>query len=263
MSFAYVTLLSNEEYLPGVVALANSLKRVDSHYNLLVMTHTLLRPEVQLQLTAKGCKIIELSPLPFSTSFVENHTRAAQHKKSPFLKGIKPSYHNPLSNFYKLSLWKLENYHKLVFIDSDMIVLQNIDHLFDYPEFSAAPNLYESLSDFGRMNSGLFVAKPSNKTFEKMFQVLDTPGAYWPRTDQTFLQEFWPNWHGLPFFYNTLQYLYFNIPELWQWQNIRAIHFQYEKPWDRSHGKVEQLKPLIDLWWSIYEDKPLSLGLTL
>jgi alpha-N-acetylglucosamine transferase len=24
------------------------------------------------------------------------------------------------------------------------------------------------------------------------------PDAFWPRTDQTFLQTFFPDWHGLP-----------------------------------------------------------------
>lgn len=257
MSFAYVTLLSNSAYLPGVLALANSLKRVNTTYPLLIMSNLALSLEAQSELIKKNCQIITTPPLPLSKEFVGNHSRHAQHSKTPFLQGVKPSFHNPINNFNKLYLWTLEDYKKLVFIDADIIVLQNIDRLFDYPEGSAAPNLYEKLSDFGRMNSGLFVAKPSNATFNKMLKALDTPGAYWPRTDQTFLQSFWPNWHSLPFFYNTLQYLYFNIPELWQWKNIKTIHYQYEKPWDKEHNKREQLKPLIDLWWAMYDDNPI------
>ncbi len=45
-----------------------------------------------------------------------------------------------------------------------------------------------------------------------MLERLDAPGAFWRRTDQTFLQDFFPDWHGLPVFYNMLQYVWFNLP---------------------------------------------------
>ena len=72
---------------------------------------------------------------------------------------------SPLDNFCKLRLWQLTEHRRCVFIDADAIVLRNIDRLFSYPEFSAAPNVYESLADFHRLNSGVFVAEPSLATF--------------------------------------------------------------------------------------------------
>ena len=50
-----------------------------------------------------------------------------------------------------------------------------------------------------------------------MLARLDAPGAFWPRTDQTFLQAFFPDWHGLPIYDNLLQYVWFTLPELWDW----------------------------------------------
>ena len=76
---------------------------------------------------------------------------------------------------------------------------------------------------------------------------LDRPGVFWRRTDQTFLEDFFPDWHGLPVFYNMLQYVWFNMPALWSWDEIHILHFQYEKPW-QDHAKASQLRPLIDLW---------------
>ena len=63
-----------------------------------------------------------------------------------------------------------------------------VGHGFGYPEFSAAPNLYESLADFHRLNSGVFAAKPSCRTYESMLARLDQSDAFWKRTDQTFLE---------------------------------------------------------------------------
>ena len=46
-----------------------------------------------------------------------------------------------------------------------------------------------------------------------------------------------------------LQYVWFNMPDLWNWDSVKIVHFQYEKPW-QDHDKVEKLRPLIDLWHS-------------
>jgi alpha-N-acetylglucosamine transferase len=42
------------------------------------------------------------------------------------------------------------------------------------------------------MNSGVFVARPSLETFAAMLKMLDQPDMFWRRTDQTFLQTFFP-----------------------------------------------------------------------
>jgi alpha-N-acetylglucosamine transferase len=99
--------------------------------------------------------------------FNARHQRDRLHADAPFTKGNKPAFHTPLDNFAKLRLWELEQYDNVVFIDADAIVVRNIDRLFSYPEFSAAPNVYEGLADFHRLNSGVFTAKPSKKTFAR------------------------------------------------------------------------------------------------
>ena len=248
---AYVTLVTNEDYGLGALALARSLKLVGARWPLVVLAAA---GAGRLDgLAAEGCRIVPATPLPLSEAFRERHGRAALHAAAPFTKGGKPAFHDPLDNFIKLRLWQLAAYRKLVFLDADTIVVKNIDRLFDYPEFVAAPNLYETLADFHRMNAGVFVASPSAATFERMLQRLDAPEVFWRRTDQTFLEAFWPDWHGLPYVYNTLQYVFFNLPELWYWPQIRVVHYQYEKPWQPDHPERDRLGPLIDLWWRILE----------
>ncbi len=255
----YLTLIANEDYLPGARALARSLRMCQSAYPLTALTVSDLPGLSELEML--GCRIVQVKPLPVSDAFRARHTRQAQHSNAPFTKGNKPAFHDPLLNFVKLRLWELEQYEKVVFLDADTLVVQNIDRLFDYPEFAAAPNLYESLADFHRLNSGVFSAKPDRRTFDSMLEKLDTPEAFWPRTDQTFLGHYFPDWHGLPYIYNTLQYVWFNLPALWNWAQIRVIHYQYEKPWEANHPKRDQLAPLIDLWWRVLEDGMLPAEL--
>ena len=107
----------------------------------------------------------------------------ANHALAPFTKGVKPNFHDPLDNFCKLELWRLTDYRRIVFLDADTLAIRNIDKLFGYPEFCAAPNLYESLEDMHRLNSGVFVAEPNAATFDAMLEKLDAPGVFWRRTD--------------------------------------------------------------------------------
>jgi alpha-N-acetylglucosamine transferase len=245
---AYVTLVTNRDYAMGALALVRSLRLTGTGADIAVL-HTGGVEQADLApLVALGARTATAELLPTSDDFNERHGLANIHGKNPFTKGRKPAFHTPLDNFAKLRLWQLTEYGKCVFIDADALVLKNIDRLFDYPEFSAAPNVYETLGDFHRLNSGVFTARPSEDTFAAMLKKLDRPDAFWKRTDQTFLQEFFPDWHGLPVFFNMLQYVWFNLPELWDWKSISVLHYQYEKPWERDHPKAGKLRPLIDLW---------------
>ncbi|MCB1883870.1 MAG: glycosyltransferase family 8 protein [Geminicoccaceae bacterium] len=253
---AWVTLVTNADYGLGALALARSLKRVGSAYPLVVLATGGAGGLEALE--AEGCRIVGAAPLPFSDGFRVRHGRGALHAAAPFTKGGKPAFHDPIDNFQKLRLWRLAGLERAAFLDADTLVVKPIDGLMAYPEFSAAPNLYETLHDFRRLNSGVFAARPDPATFEDMIERLDTGETFWRRTDQTFLEAYFPDWHGLPYTFNALQYLRFNLPELWHWPSIRVVHYQYEKPWQRDHPKRDRLGPLIDLWWAILEGREVA-----
>ena len=260
-----MTLVTNEDYLLGATALVRSIRRIDQEHSINVLS---TRSELDFEpILAMGAEVRQVSHPALSESFLNRHTRERQHSNAPFTKGNKPQFHNPLDNFCKLKLWELDEFDRILFIDADAIVVRDVSKLFAYPEFSAAPNLYETLSDMHRLNSGVFVAHPDKANYEAMIRRLDQPDAFWRRTDQTFLESYYPDWHGLPYTYNALQYIYFNLPDLWYWPSIRLVHYQYEKPWEEKHPKAHLLKPLIDLWYStldgqappeILEARPLS-----
>ncbi|KFB09528.1 glycosyltransferase [Nitratireductor basaltis] len=256
-AYAYATLVTNGDYAMGATALVRSLKLTGTNADIVVL-HTGGVGSRELEPLAElGARLVKAELLDTSPEFNARHQRDRLHANAPFTKGNKPAFHTPLDNFAKLRLWQLVEYERVVFIDADAVVVRNIDRLFGYPEFSAAPNVYEGLGDFHRMNSGVFVAHPSEETFSRMMAMLDAPDAFWRRTDQTFLQAFFPQWHGLPVFFNMLQYVWFNLPELWDWQSVHVVHYQYEKPWQKDHPKADALKPLIDLWQAYFTGENL------
>ena len=173
---AFVTLATNSDYVIGAAALIRSLRRTGTTADLVVM-YTDLPGDDLARLSALGARLVQVDLLPTSDAFNALHGRDRLHGAAPFTKGEKPPFHTPLDNFAKLRLWQLD-YERVVFIDADAIVLQNIDRLFDYPEFSAAPNVYESLGDFHRLNSGVFTARPGAATFDAMLAHLDRPGQF-------------------------------------------------------------------------------------
>jgi alpha-N-acetylglucosamine transferase len=253
---AWVTLVTNADYALGAEALLRSIARTGSTADRVVLVTGAVPESALARLRAVGARIVHTGLLPTSPAFNATHARGALHAAAPFTKGEKPPFHTPLDNFVKLRLWQLVEYERVVFIDADALMLKPCERLFDYPEFCAAPNVYESLGDFHRMNSGVFTARPAQATFSAMLAALDRPGVFWRRTDQSFLQHFFPDWHGLPVFDNMLQYAWFNLPELWDWGSIRILHFQYEKPW-ADHAKARQLAPLIALWRAHAGDGPV------
>lgn len=251
---AFVTLVSNPGYLPGAEALLRSLRMTGTAADLVVLHRGLPEPMLA-RLGALGARLIAAELLPTSAGFDRLHARDALHARAAFTRGGKPAFHTPLDNFIKLRLWQLD-YDRCVFIDADAVVLRPVDKLFELPEFCAAPNVYDGLDGFHRMNSGVFTMRPDPRRLADMMGRLDRPGLFWPRTDQTFLQEYFPDWHGLSIHHNTLQYVWFNMPELWSWQDIRILHFQYEKPWE-DHDKAQLLAPLIALWRAIAAGQPM------
>ena len=248
---AYATLVTNEEYGRGALALKRSLRWTGTEAPLLVLATN--EAEHLDELEREGCVIVPVDQPLLSDDFRERHSREALHRAAPFNKGNKPAFHDPIDNFCKLELWKLTEYDKIVFLDADSLVVKPIDMLFGYEEFAGAPNVYETLDDFHRLNSGVFVAEPSVATYDALLEELDRPGVFWRRTDQTFLETAFPDWHKLPYTFNTMQYVYFNLPALWVWKSIRVVHYQYEKPWAAENPKRHLLKPLIDLWWRMFE----------
>ncbi|QBX35396.1 glycosyl transferase [Paracoccus liaowanqingii] len=251
---AYVTLVSNPAYLPGAEALLRSLRLTGTKADLVVLHRGLSKADLA-RLRPHGPRLIAADLLPTSAAFDQAHARDALHARAAFTKGGKPNFHTPLDNFIKLRLWQLD-YDACVFIDADAVVLRGVDKLFQFPEFCAAPNVYDGLDGFHRMNSGVFTARPDRATFEGMRDRLDRPGAFWRRTDQSFLQEVYPDWQGLSIHHNLLQYVWLHMPQLFSWDQVRILHFQYEKPW-QDHDKAQQLAPLIGLWRDIAAGRPM------
>lgn len=154
---AYVTLLSNRSYLKGVLVLCRSLKAVQAQYPLYCVLSVSVEDDVQKELEREGIRCIRLV-----------HA-AVDGNVNPEGQGF--SHWN--FTFDKLLIWGLTQFEKVVFLDSDMLIVRNIDGLFEREPFSAvcADSSYPGNEGWaGGLNSGLMVIAPDKETEKQLLQ---------------------------------------------------------------------------------------------
>ncbi|KAK9219085.1 hypothetical protein WN943_007724 [Citrus x changshan-huyou] len=217
-SQAYVTVLhSSEAYVCGAIALAQSIIQKNSSRDLVLLHDKSISGKSLRGLRAAGWK-----------------TKWISRIRSPFAK--KDSYNE--WNYSKLRVWQLIEYDKIIFIDSDLLVLKNIDEFFFYPELSAAGN------DKVLFNSGVMVIEPSLCKFEDMmlksFKVSSYNGG-----DQGFLNEVFTWWHRLPKRINHLK----------PWMCYK----DYDCNWDMVSRHIFASDSAHKKWWQVYDAMPKKL----
>jgi alpha-N-acetylglucosamine transferase len=251
---AFATLVTRAEYALGAVALARSLCAHSSHPLIIMCLPGLEELADWGRIDGTTAHVRAVKPLPLSDSFVERHRTAAVHARDPFLHGAKPGYHSILGNFMKLRAWQLDEFERVAFLDADTLCIRDPDSIFGYEPFAGAPNVYTPADTRRRLNGGVFVLRPDRMRFDALLRALDAPGAYWRRSDQTFLEAAFPDWDRLPEGYNRLQHVWVNMPERWRWEETVVVHYQFEKPWDRDTLSHPALAPLAELWWHVFEE---------
>jgi glycogenin glucosyltransferase len=274
--FAYVTLLLNSGYLPGSLALAKSLRDSGSTIPLILLLSKSNIPfETYNILTSSGYfeRIINIDSDLIASKAEERYQLDEYLKRSDL--------HLAMS---KLNVWRLTDYDRIVYLDSDMLVRGNIDNLFNDHEQELKPTDIIAASDSGWpdiFNSGLFIIKPSIEVFEKLHTFHRENNSF-DGADQGLLNEFFNlrgtetggHWYRLPFTYNcTLNSNYEYLPALIRFQSeIKVFHFiGLNKPWKNynfcfnpTYAKIFNggQNNLYALWWNTFQSIQIDTAST-
>ena len=164
--------------------------------------------------------------------------------------------------FYKLLLFGMVEYDKILFVDSDVLCLGDIQMLlygYNNMDFYAAKddgvqldNKYNS--EFMRINSGVMVVnrimiRPD--VFTEIMSIARENISY-DGGDQGVINEYLyrnnVSFGYLPQIYNTLKRIYHHHKELWVkiHEDIRLLHYVGAKPW--AGGDEENYAELNRLW---------------
>jgi len=238
MKRVYLTALTNERYIPGVMALARSLFECKAAYKLAVMI-----PDDQ-EVTL-GSKIREYGILDIPGTFLLPKQNVSVQGMDDV---VEDKYSYWRASFFKLQAAACTEFEKIILLDCDQMVVKNIDHLFDKPAFSATTCGRCVHEDWQSLSAGLLVLEPSEALYKKLIDLI-VPSIEFKKAkglqagDQDVFNRACPEWR------NCLELF---IPEkyniCWGWisdlcrkegitpRDFYMIHFPgKEKPWD--YGK--------------------------
>ena len=194
---AWVTLLStNNEYLYLILKLKEDLKKVNTKYPLYVGVTSNINEQTKAVLSAAEIKFFNLN---------ENEIKNSDFYKESIRLGMCDKY---LQATLKLQILKEKRFNKIVYIDSDMQINENIDDLFEHEHMSAVENgLPGNLPSSYRVGdsifcAGLFVwdfnqAKELNQTTE-IFEMMSKLPKWIQWNDQNILNYYFKNWMNEP-----------------------------------------------------------------
>lgn len=220
MSRAYVTMIAaGDEYVPGVEVLGQSLRESGSSQDLVLMATPDVPGDARKRLASRGWQVREV--LPITNLYTDDQRLFSRFKHS----------------FTKLRVFELTDLEKVVFLDADTVVLQNVDELFARPAIAAAPDFF--MPD--HFNSGVMVLEPSADLFAELLEALAVAPTY-DGGDQGFLNSYWADWWAMPVEHRLAPG--YNMPHFnFQFmhahsglnrhflEQTKIVHYTLQKPW--------------------------------
>lgn len=183
-NYSYVTLLSTDNFLMGVLMLYWSLRRVHTQYPLFVLCSDSVSVAAKAMLDKHH---IAYQTLTSNISIDTNKINTDE------------GYGHWNHTFDKLFVWSLTQFDKVVYLDSDMQVIRNIDYLFDCPHMSAVRADIWNEPGLDKLNSGLIVIEPNNSEFEGLCHIVQS-GVVALRNmgDQDIIRAYYSDWGAKP-----------------------------------------------------------------
>lgn len=214
---AWVTYICNDDFLDGVVCLKKSLDRVKTQFDLYCM----ITREVS------SSSIDTLREINVETILVDRIEVGRT-------KGIKDRYkENSWMMFTKMNIWRLVQFNSLVYLDADLVFVQNADELITQTALN--PNVFfaaaEHIAGDEGIQAGLMFVRPDIEVFDDMLKKVEFEDYDNTHSDQSFVNWYFQKnniWAKLPDQYNVLQK---RAPLAQNFNNIKVYHYNGQKPW--------------------------------
>ena len=198
MKYLYTTLVTSNDYIAGAVALAYSHKKYNSKYPLIIMvTDNVTNLDLLIE---SGFEFIIV---PYR-EFINHH-----------------DYYFTINKFYAFNF---VDYDRILFIDADMIILNNFDYLLEtYDYYFVAHIPYKSYHPWSKIWGGLFIIHPDPTFIER----IEDTGQYYD--DEHVLTEVYYN-------SNYFKYMHRNDEEWPLYHDNDMPHFSNNnKYWNKYH----------------------------
>lgn len=157
-NYAYVTLMTHNEYMIPAMVLIDRWKQTKSIYPLYIMITSRITKENVDILSMLGYHIIYIEEY-IPTNYLKIFNAAGITWQSD-LHGTSLEKGGWVHSFNKFQVWRLTQFEKVCFLDLDLFILHNLDNVFDYSEFTCA------WREDNEVCSQIFIAEPNLRLYE-------------------------------------------------------------------------------------------------
>lgn len=231
--FSYVAFITNERYICGLNNLCKSLLLTKPRYPLTIV-------------------------IPHNSSDEFTNSVIANSYGANIVRVDRIEAHNDITNkaykhwgdtFFKLNVARLVQFKKVVMLDLDLLIMKNIDDLFERPHMSACASALVKNPDWQYLNSGLMVIEPSLDFFKELITNIDNArnaSKTGDIGDQDVFNFLYPNWFNtselrIPEEYNEFYRACYRLAKTLKhgWRDIKVIHYWgIIKPWHLSKKEL-------------------------
>ena len=180
----YVCVLATNDYLNGCLVLNENLKHINSKYDLLCLINEEIDEETK--------DILDYFQIKYKTIKKINYDVDFEGFIQPYFK----------NTFDKLSIFQLTEYEKIVYLDLDLLLLENVDDLFCYNGIAMARDFpFSNLH-----NSGVMVIEPDLDDYNGLIDLMMNKMKNQEQLgDQDVINEYFPQINTIPQSYNLMR----------------------------------------------------------
>lgn len=250
----YVCVLASDNYLDGCLVLNENLKHLNARYGLLCLINEEISSDTRKVLDDFGIEYKELEKVNYDVDY--------DGFVQPYFK----------HTFNKLSVFNLTEYSKIVYLDLDLLILENVDDLFDYSGLAMAKD--EPFTEL--YNSGVMVIEPNEDDYKGLISTMKEKMNDQAKIgDQNIINEYFSGKiNNLPQSYNLMRRIFgdttsteldvwdeeVEVHNVWKWdkdvKDKKILHYIINpKPFQIDHPYDEKYTFLYAYYMSIVNEK--------
>jgi lipopolysaccharide biosynthesis glycosyltransferase len=240
MSCAWVTYANNNTFFEASLILYKSLQLVGTICDCIIMTPLNFQYTGNFPATCLSMKNLIVKPIYLHEQY---HPNYSEQRYAACLN--------------KLHIWLLTDYEKVCWVDSDMVVMKNIDHLFDIevgqdeilaapgcrcnvfnnPKFDTLPHKCPYVNPNNTyINAGLLLIRPNIDVYNRLMK----EDYNRPLVEQDVFSDYFASKiNMLPATYNYMSQLDLIHPDV-DSQDLHVFHFTYDKPWQKLGCSIHE-----------------------
>ncbi len=232
---AYFTLVKNDPWVVGALVLGYSLRKSETSATLVCQVGDGVSNSSRRRLEALYDEVEPAEEYQFPESNYNNFGEIPERLAF---------------SFRRLNAWCRTEFERITYLDSDLMVMRNIDSLFDVPGLAAPRELNFRVWIKGKIytdffNGGLVSFSPSIRLFQRFADTLAARWVYLGAAEQHLVNVVCrKDWFRIPDRYHIQAGSREHVHFLDNPDRIRTLHFsKISKPWDKRYSGHRSLWP--------------------